>query len=210
MIWLYAAAACLPWALLLPLLALGRREGAPLPRPPQGSWQRYLWMWALAPMLFFTASRNVIWTYILPGMPALAMLGAAWLARDANQARVMIGGMLFSLFCFGAALTVLQQRNGFRSAKLVVAAAGKLHVAPNALVFVGSGIYTPAFYSRGRAVQLRDAAQLGAVVSAAAADKAPRLVALYGSQWAELSPQLQGHLRREGRFGTYELYAVVP
>jgi 4-amino-4-deoxy-L-arabinose transferase-like glycosyltransferase len=216
MIWLYAAAACLPWALLLPILAIGRRtSAAPATQAPQGSLQRYLWMWALAPCLFFTASRNIIWTYFLPGMPALAMLGAAWLARDAGQERVdkfVIGGLLFSLLAFGATLGVVQMQNGFKSAKLVVRAVENLHADPASLAFVGKGIYTPAFYSRGRAMQLRDPAQLGAVMNATGAlpGKAPRFVALYGSQWQQLSAQAQQHLRPEGRFGNYDLYAVEP
>lgn len=31
--------------------------------------------WSLAPLLFFTVSRNVMVTYVLPGLPALAILG---------------------------------------------------------------------------------------------------------------------------------------
>ncbi|MFL6658699.1 MAG: hypothetical protein ACJ8GW_11540, partial [Massilia sp.] len=211
--WPYAFAACLPWAVLVPAMAIGRQAQSTAPDAQQKSWQRYLWMWALAPCLFFTASRNIIWTYFLPGMPALAMLAAAWLARDSSPTRVdrlLAGGLLFALLAFGAALSVMQVQQSFRSAKPVIAAVDRLHADRATLVFVGHGIYTPAFYSQGRAVQLRDTAQLDAVLNDAPAGKAPRFVALYGSQWRELSAPLQARLRPEGRFGTYDLYTVLP
>lgn len=213
MIWLYAAAASLPWALLLPIVAFSQRK-SPLAAPPPGDrdWIRYLWTWALAPCLFFSASRNIIWTYMLPGLPALAILGAAWLAREPNAGRIdkcIIAGLLTSIAFFAGTLTLMQHQNGFRSAKLVVAAVEQRHASAESLAFVGHGIYSPAFYSRGRAVQLPQIADLGSFLNATPG-KRPRYVALYGSQWMQLPPAVQQHLRSEGRFGSYDLYAVEP
>ena len=56
----------LPWAFFLPLLIRKR-----------GSMQRfeaYLWLWALATPIFFTFAGNILWTYLLPSLPAWAML----------------------------------------------------------------------------------------------------------------------------------------
>lgn len=214
MIWPYAAIACLPWALLFPLLALVRRKQAPVAPPPEPSWSRYLWAWALAPCLFFTASRNIIWTYFLPGMPALAMLGAGWLARDGNEERTdawLSAGLLLSIVSFGATLAYMQLENGFRSAKLVISAVQARQADLGALVFVGHGIYSPAFYSHGKAHQLQRLDQLGPELDAGArAQKAPRFVALYGAQWTQLPPQVQQQLHPEGHFGSYDLYTVQP
>jgi 4-amino-4-deoxy-L-arabinose transferase-like glycosyltransferase len=37
-------------------------------------WQSYLAWWMLTPLLFFTFSGNILWTYVLSGMPAMALL----------------------------------------------------------------------------------------------------------------------------------------
>ncbi|MFM7531752.1 MAG: ArnT family glycosyltransferase, partial [Rubrivivax sp.] len=91
MIWGFLLVGCLPWTLLLPLLAWGRRRHLLTSLVGPGSagahGSLYLWAWALWPCLFFTAARNIIWTYVLPGLPALAILGAAWLARDGRTRR---------------------------------------------------------------------------------------------------------------------------
>lgn len=211
-IWIYAVAACLPWPLLFPILALVRR---PVPQPPrlpgEREWSRYLWAWALAPALFFTASRNIIWTYMLPGIPALAILGAAWLARDRDTARTdrwIAAGLLLSLITFAGTLTIMQLQQGYRSAKLVVSAVER-HANAATLVFVGHGIYSPAFYSRGQATQLADLSQLGATLDATPPGT-PRFVALYGAQWGQLPSALQQRLHPQGRFGSYDLYALAP
>ena len=58
-IWLFAIGACLPWSLLLPMLAIGRAKAC---SDPQAGTERarrlYLMLWGLTPCLFFTASGN--------------------------------------------------------------------------------------------------------------------------------------------------------
>ena len=49
------------------------------------SW--YLWCWALAPLVFFTAARNILPAYVLPAAPAWCMLlvQRLWRARHARN-----------------------------------------------------------------------------------------------------------------------------
>ena len=42
-------------------------------------WQGYLLIWALTPLLFFTLARNIMLPYVLPGLPAAAILAGAML-----------------------------------------------------------------------------------------------------------------------------------
>jgi len=77
-IWFFGLAAMMPWSLILfamaPIFVSRRaviranlkREGDP--------WFTYVLCWALAPMLFFTLSRNIISTYTLTGVPAFSLL----------------------------------------------------------------------------------------------------------------------------------------
>ena len=78
-IWIYALAAAFPWSLLLPIAALRwrkSRQTAPQTDRAEESWRLFLLLWGLTPFIFFTFAGNIIWTYVLPGIPALALLGA--------------------------------------------------------------------------------------------------------------------------------------
>ena len=98
-IWLFAVLAALPWSLLIPVAAWRfrhcTRAAPPADRPLLG----YLLLWALTPCVLFTLSRNILWTYVLPGLPALALLAAIWLARlpiEAVERRLLPAGVAFT------------------------------------------------------------------------------------------------------------------
>jgi 4-amino-4-deoxy-L-arabinose transferase-like glycosyltransferase len=42
-------------------------------------------------MLFFTVSGNILWTYVLPGIPAFALLVAEFWRPDADRVMSRIG-----------------------------------------------------------------------------------------------------------------------
>ena len=50
-------------------------------------WLAYVLIWGLVPPLFFTLARQVVWTYVLPGLPGLAIATAVvlerWMQSDA-------------------------------------------------------------------------------------------------------------------------------
>jgi len=85
-IWGFALLALMPWSLaLLVLLWRGLRTGglARLRRDPERS---FLWAWSLAPLIFFTPSRNLVVTYALPALPAIAvLLAGALLPREGSR-----------------------------------------------------------------------------------------------------------------------------
>jgi 4-amino-4-deoxy-L-arabinose transferase-like glycosyltransferase len=80
MIWVYWLVAALPWSLVF-LAALGHaiwhKEARRLLASADG-WRLYCLLWMLSPLLFFTVSANLIWTYVLPGLPGCALLLAEW------------------------------------------------------------------------------------------------------------------------------------
>ncbi|WP_446809139.1 phospholipid carrier-dependent glycosyltransferase [Methylomonas sp. 2BW1-5-20] len=79
-IWLYWLAAGFPWTLvfLQNLIVAFRGKVWKTLFPVNEGWQLYCLLWMLSPVLFFTLSANVIWTYVLPGLPGLALLVANW------------------------------------------------------------------------------------------------------------------------------------
>jgi 4-amino-4-deoxy-L-arabinose transferase-like glycosyltransferase len=99
-VWLYFAAATLPWILVAAPaagIALLRR------RVPRDRSLSFLWLAALAPLAFFSVSSHVIWTYALPSIPPFSILLGLWLTASPARHAVLRGvGVVAS-----AALVVL-------------------------------------------------------------------------------------------------------
>ena len=85
-IWLMLAGSFLPWTILALALVWawagrlfrGQKFFATLRADP---WLTYVLIWGLAPALFFTLARQVLFTYVLPGLPGLALATAVGLDR---------------------------------------------------------------------------------------------------------------------------------
>ncbi len=215
-IWLLAVAACLPWTLLLPLLAFGREKAllrrgqAGLPahagkQTAPGSWRLYLLAWSIAPCLFFTMSGNILWTYVLPALPALALLAAGWLAGDVRTRRVdvfvSVGVVVMASLI--AAFFINQQRvDSWKTAKAAVAAYELRKTGAQPLLFMGDLPYSASFYSQGKAKAVAGNAELAERLKQGGV-----FVALNPDQVKELSPELKGLLRLQATSGAYNLYA---
>ena len=104
--------AALPWTLWL-ILALverlhliwrERREvftGGEAFTSDEDSWSLFLILWIVVPILFFSASQSKLPGYILPAVPAAALLVADYLAeRNARQAKIGFPlALIHALFC---------------------------------------------------------------------------------------------------------------
>lgn len=214
-IWLFALAACLPWVLLLPFLAIGRARAlcaaAPIPAPadnPQAR-RRYLALWALTPAVFFTPAGNILWTYVLPALPPLAALAAEWLAADPRARRVertLAAGVLATAAVFAAAIAANRALDIGNSAAPVVRAYAARQRGAEPLLFFGDYPYSAAFYSRGRAERITDAAILARRLAAIG----PAYVALAPARLREMPADLRATLRDLGAYGRYRLYFHAP
>jgi 4-amino-4-deoxy-L-arabinose transferase-like glycosyltransferase len=90
-----------PWALWLPA-CIGVLFKSRHLDPEQGFTSKFLLFWFAAPILFFTISRFQIYYYILPCVPALAIIVGAGLARYTTQPIGAYGKILavFIALCF--------------------------------------------------------------------------------------------------------------
>lgn len=200
MIWVFAAGACMPWTVVLPAWALWawRRarsavDGTPaVALPAQGPWgiteaetERFVGLAALVPLLFFTASSNIIWTYVLPAMPALAWWAARRLGRDGEAGlRWATAGVVLAVMAWSAlaAVTHFNGRLERSSAKGLVAAcegAWQQHAAgadfgersraakatgdaselPARLLLLGRRSFSAHFYTQGQTMRVDELAQ---------------------------------------------------
>jgi hypothetical protein len=84
--------ATMPWTLVL-ILAVAERvrliwsEGKEAFSGPEDSWPLFLLIWMLVPVLFFSASQSKLPGYILPAVPAAALLVAEYLAVRRSDER---------------------------------------------------------------------------------------------------------------------------
>ncbi|PPK53258.1 ArnT family glycosyltransferase [Marinobacter persicus] len=85
-IWLYLVQASFPWGLIAAATwawsLLGKQSSDDIWHTQYPGLTTMLIAAALTPAVFFTFSGNVLWTYILPGLPFLAILTAGLLQRN--------------------------------------------------------------------------------------------------------------------------------
>ncbi|MEY2617056.1 MAG: hypothetical protein RL522_58 [Pseudomonadota bacterium] len=185
-IWLFAAGAMLPWALLLPALAFWRRASPAYASPEieQGPWQitdretgRWPLLMALVPLVFFSASSNIIWTYALPALPGLAWWAARWMGRNPVQGlRWAVAGAAGACAVMAVALIVAGSLGRFErsTGKAMVARcesertqrvpAAQQSLSDPIVMVLGRRSLSADFYSAGRAPRVQDLREAAARV----------------------------------------------
>jgi 4-amino-4-deoxy-L-arabinose transferase-like glycosyltransferase len=154
-IWIFYAAAVLPWLPVIGWLLVTRwRARTVLPR--WNSFDRYLLAWTLATPIFFTSARNIIWPYVLPALPALALLIARAVSRrlehhagGAVPWAVPLTGAV-AVVLYAAVFFVVAPSQGVdRSTKSLIEAKVRAESQPGApLLVIGTPQHSTKFYSR--------------------------------------------------------------
>lgn len=158
MLWFQAS---FPWGILAILLILKH-----LFKQPSRSalWQAltkedislYV-IWALFPMIFFTLSGNILWTYILPGLPPLAILLALYLNQTQNNLTekyprlLYFGVLLVPLSLTAFSFYISQNDNLIRTEKYLIEYYESVAAEKEPLVFIDERSFSARFYSRGKA-----------------------------------------------------------
>ncbi|HET7098016.1 MAG TPA: glycosyltransferase family 39 protein [Casimicrobiaceae bacterium] len=156
-IWPLAVLATLPWCITWLGLAWERRRNRssePVRPPDDSGWRAYLWLWMLASPVFFTGAGNILITYVLPSIPAFALLVAdAWASvgdRGFNGVAtkiaglfIPIGGILF------IALVVPRVAHDYTHKALVADYLARRADASQRLVYFSEAPQSAEFYARG-------------------------------------------------------------
>ncbi len=158
----FALLGTLPWSPWLAWhLVRGGMARQFLPWREGDGWTLYLVCWMLAPLAFFTLSRNILPTYVLPGVAAFALLVAqVWSWRPAAERRwpFSAGAVVVPVLC--AVLAVAASTVGVPSQWDLVAAHRQSSEANAPLVYFRRRPQSAAFYSQGRADRVEDVAGL--------------------------------------------------
>ena len=152
MIWAFTVMSLGPW-----LLAWLMPRGAGVPddagqaavAPPGRLWW---WCWTLAPLLMFTAARNIIWTYCLTAIPPFALLLAPRLATLSNsRLRIAAVAGLIWVAILAVIAPIMFSRLNAGSARYLMAQVDRIDPEGRLPLSVpGSLRFSGAFYSRGR------------------------------------------------------------
>lgn len=154
MIWLYALLAAFPWSLLfLKRLAqaLLQNKALDLFRSDDG-WRLYCVLWIASPLLFFSLSANIIWTYVLPGLPGLALLLADWRIQFKYKA---VLGLVAPVTLIGLCVIYrLPDMDFLNTQKPLVEAYQKQSSPDERLVYLRDAPYSAQFYLQGKSIAL--------------------------------------------------------
>jgi 4-amino-4-deoxy-L-arabinose transferase-like glycosyltransferase len=210
-IWPLAVAATLPWCVVWVgmLWQMRRQRMSPLVAPDAG-WRAYLWLWMLTPPVFFTFAGNILFTYVLPGLPAFALLVAeAWSAvGDANGRGVStkLSSLAIPVLITLGVLFVLPRIAPDHSHKALVAQyAARREGNAQQLVYLATAPLSAEFYARGQLAIATSAADLDRFLS----DGHRNFYVLTQSQ-LDARPDLRGRLATVSQSGKYVLLRDSP
>ncbi|MBB1593124.1 glycosyltransferase family 39 protein [Achromobacter sp. UMC46] len=158
-IWLDWAMAALPWSPVGLWLLLRQGRGGALAARMRAFGRSvpstYLFAWAVATPAFFTLSGNILWTYVLPALPPVALgIGAGLSRLDGIAPRRVALACLMLVPAVAIVLGILSfaQPDRFKTEKQLIARADAEIRAGEKLYFVDSMPFSARFYSRGSAV----------------------------------------------------------
>lgn len=160
MIWGFLLVDALPWILIGLGVFLNNKIKAKKGGIPLNDQQKYLWCWLLTPLVFFTMAHNIILTYTLTGLPALAIILSQYLSPQAfanNKVRpwVWFAGWFSPFFMLAIVVgSQLYPDMGKKSARAITEVFQSLPESKNHnLHYVGNRLYSMDFYNRGQEIR---------------------------------------------------------
>lgn len=148
-IWVYAFAATLPWC-LLPVFKLRNHWGSLTQQPLL----QFSGIVVFCLLVFFSFSRNILWTYVLPVLPLLALMLAATLLQVKTSFRRIV---LSAIFLPGFVIVMCVEGgkfNSWKNQKNVIQYWFENGVRGEPIYTYKRRIYSAEFYSKGAARRL--------------------------------------------------------
>ncbi len=168
MIWVYLLLGTLPWG----VCAVMKWRAIPSLWRGMDAWMGYLLLCGLMPLVFFTFARNIIYPYVFPSLPALALLGAECVHQrggiDAAQRVILkLASVTAAAFLLVACVCAWKPELITKSHNRVIDYVQTIMKLPaSALVYWGYRLeYSAQFYSHGQALATLDLQRLCDVFS---------------------------------------------
>ncbi len=213
-IWLHWPTTFLPWSIMaLGLLARMKTVGAAFKSDAAG-WRIYILLWALSPLLLFTFSANILEAYVLPSLPASALLLVVlWndgfhhqLGKWAKAGFAVGISLIIGLFFVFSMIALVDiEKLNLRSHKGLVQAARS--AAPDAqLVYYGKRHFSGEYYTAGKVIYVKTNAEVSALADNNRRD------ALAVNQHSPIvsNGTIPDTFKKIGLYGRYFLYIEQP
>jgi hypothetical protein len=226
-IWLMLLVTLIPWIILIPtFLKFGKNKASSHQtlttakntkantKSSELAWRNYLLCWGLAPCAFFTFSGNILWPYVLPGIPALSLLGSYYLVRNDPKLvdRLLATGlstiMVVSLVCIVAVpYTGQTERKSERSlVQYYQSQRSSASSDETQLVYLGQQPYSASFYSNGSIISVENESELLELLK----QKGHLSIAIGNNSDPAALPLIKDRLRKVKSFGRYTLFTENP
>ena len=167
MIWLFWLIGAFPWSFILAFQIKNKtiRQKITAKIKEKNGWYLYLVLWAAAPVIFFTLAGNILWVYVLPGIPAFSLLAAEIFRLSANekhQGMIKKGaGVMAAVFLTASIAVFFGIGPAQKSQKQMVEIFNRHNNgAEGKLSYLFNRPFSAEFYSRGSAAEIISASQL--------------------------------------------------
>jgi 4-amino-4-deoxy-L-arabinose transferase-like glycosyltransferase len=217
MIWLFWLMATFPWSVVFIaswIRTFIKRHQFLSFFHKADEWTIYLLLWAVSPLLFFTLSGNILWTYVLPGLPAFSLLLAqGWFpvsppytGEDPDYHRWAVVRSIAGLstpLIFGLLILVWSMTPVKYSQKYLISR--YLVSRPNTksqLIYLYDRPYSAEFYSSGNAVKVTDLARIEAFLGNGVQD-------FFAVKRSHVSGLMKKFDKKLVRLGTYDDFILL-
>jgi 4-amino-4-deoxy-L-arabinose transferase-like glycosyltransferase len=219
MIWLFFILAALPWlGIFIFNIQYTVRKKKIIDCLFKDSWVSYFLLWFLSPLLFFTLAGNILITYVLPGLPAFAVLIVYLI--EYNQAlnvaakvkwftsfKVFIFFVCFMPFLFTVALFTIAPNEGLKkSHKIICKTFDKAKEDGSELIYLCQVPYSADFYSGGIANKMLNGFDENELLKYANDEKIDFYVVM-NSDVDQIPAQVNKLISKIKVFAKYSLYA---
>ncbi len=154
-IWLYGIIAALPWTPVL-FVQVWRlfRSGEEGVQNDSG-YRGFLWCWMLSPLLLFTLAGNILPSYVMPGLPAFALLIASYQTQRKLPEWVYKIGLITPVLLVIAALFLSINLSDRKTEKaLMTQWKNQPEASQSELVYLHKRPFSAQYYSKGKAKEL--------------------------------------------------------
>ena len=172
MIWIYAVIGIFPWSIVGLVWLFHHGKQLPALCKDRDGWMSYLLLCTLMPLLFFTFSRNIIYPYVFPSLPAFALLFAELTQRshlkegieNKISAYALITGYIFIVVSI---VFIVKPEWVSKSQYRMVAAFKAFASTPDSqlIYWANKTDYSARFYSAGKAIATMDTMELKRLLS---------------------------------------------
>ena len=151
-IWLYWLVVMLPWTPILIYQVLCFFKQGDETKTSQGGYLSFLWCWMLAPLILFSFAGNILHSYLMPVLPAMALLIMAYYERQKLSPQVFKLALVTPVILLALTLVMSKGWNSKQSEKGLMQVWLKQDEASmSGLTYLGKRPFSAQFYSQGKA-----------------------------------------------------------